>query len=90
MLNNTTAPPTAEVFHQTTGTWSSTSNTIAYGTIPTNGICGANMTLLGSGKALIAGGSVRVNGEPERRRGRKLRAGDAVSVGERVVHLRVG
>ena len=44
----------------------------------------------GAAKALIAGGGVRVNGEPERRRGRKLRAGDAVSVGERVVHLRVG
>lgn len=56
MSSNSAAPPTAEVFHQETGTWSSTSNTIAYGTIPTNGICGANMTLLGSGKALIAGG----------------------------------
>jgi hypothetical protein len=56
MSSNSAAPPTAEVFHQTTGTWSSTSNTIAFGTIPTNGICGANMTLLGSGKALIAGG----------------------------------
>jgi ribosome-associated protein len=44
----------------------------------------------GAAKALIAGGSVRVNGAPEGRRGRKLRAGDAVSIGERVVHLRVG
>ncbi|MDA8413814.1 MAG: choice-of-anchor D domain-containing protein [Desulfobacteraceae bacterium] len=57
MSSNSTAPPTAEVFDQATGTWSSTSNTIAYGTIPTDGICNANMTLLGSGKALIAGGS---------------------------------
>lgn len=55
--NNTSSPPTAEVFHESTGTWSATTNTIAYGTIPTNGICGANMTLLRSGKALIAGGS---------------------------------
>ena len=44
----------------------------------------------GAAKALISGGGVRVNGEPEGRRGRKLRAGDAVSIGERVVHLRVG
>jgi ribosome-associated protein len=44
----------------------------------------------GAAKALIAGGGVRVNGAPEGRRGRKLRAGDAVSIGERVVHLRVG
>ena len=56
MSSNSSAPPTAEVFNHATGTWSPTSNTIAYGTIPTNGICNANMTLLGNGKALIAGG----------------------------------
>jgi ribosome-associated protein len=32
-------------------------------------------------KALIAGGQVRVNGEPEVRRGRQLHPGDAVEVG---------
>ena len=57
MSDASTSPATAEVFHESTGTWSSTSNNIAYGTIPTNGICGANMTLLGNGKALITGGS---------------------------------
>jgi len=41
-------------------------------------------------KALIAGGGVRVNGEPEKRRGRKLRAGDVVAVGDGVVHVRSG
>ena len=38
-------------------------------------------TLAGSGgeaKTLATGGDVRVNGEPENRRGRKLRAGDEV------------
>jgi ribosome-associated protein len=44
----------------------------------------------GAAKALIAGGSVRVNGEPEKRRGRKLRAGDVVAVGVGVVHVRSG
>jgi ribosome-associated protein len=44
----------------------------------------------GAAKVLIAGGSVRVNGEPETRRGRKLRAGDEVAVGENVVRLRAG
>lgn len=34
----------------------------------------------GEAKALIAGGEVRVNGEPETRRGRKLRAGDTVAL----------
>ncbi len=33
------------------------------------------------GKALLAEGAVRVNGEPEARRGRQLRAGDVVEVG---------
>lgn len=32
----------------------------------------------GAAKALIASGEVSVNGSPERRRGRKLRAGDRV------------
>ncbi len=34
----------------------------------------------GHAKALIASGLVAVNGEPERRRGRKLRPGDRVRV----------
>jgi ribosome-associated protein len=41
--------------------------------------------LVGSGgeaKALIQGGEVRVNGEVETRRGRKLQKGDVVEVGE--------
>ena len=41
----------------------------------------------GAAKALIAGGGVRVNGEPEKRRGCKLRAGDVVAVGDGVVHV---
>jgi ribosome-associated protein len=36
----------------------------------------------GAAKALLAEGRVRVNGEPESRRGRKLRAGDVVTLGE--------
>ncbi len=32
-------------------------------------------------KALIAGGQVTVNGEPELRRGRQLHPGDLVSIG---------
>ena len=44
----------------------------------------------GAAKALITGGGVRVNGEPEKRRGRKLRAGDVVAVGDGVVHVRSG
>ena len=44
----------------------------------------------GAAKALIAGGGVRVNGEPEKRRGRKLRAGDVVAVGDGVVYVRSG
>ena len=41
--------------------------------------------LVGSGgeaKGLIQGGEVRVNGEVETRRGRKLQRGDVVEVGE--------
>ena len=41
----------------------------------------------GSAKALIAEGGVRVNGEVETRRGRKLRAGDEVVLGAQ--HVRV-
>lgn len=37
-------------------------------------------------KFLLAGGEVLVNGDPEARRGRQLRAGDVVeALGERVV-----
>ena len=37
-------------------------------------------------KELLADAAVHVNGEPERRRGRQLRAGDVVDVGgERIV-----
>ena len=39
----------------------------------------------GEGKALVAEGGVRVNGEREERRGRQLRAGDVVeAAGERL------
>ena len=36
----------------------------------------------GAAKVLIAEGGVRVNGQVEMRRGRKLRAGDAVAIGD--------
>ena len=40
----------------------------------------------GAAKLLIADGGVRVNGQTEMRRGRKLRAGDEVTIGiQRVV-----
>jgi ribosome-associated protein len=42
----------------------------------------------GDAKTLIQQGGVRVNGEVDLRRGRKLRAGDEVAVGERKVALR--
>ena len=42
----------------------------------------------GDAKTLIQQGGVCVNGEVDLRRGRKLRAGDQVSVGERKVALR--
>lgn len=49
--------------------------------------------IAGSGtdaKELLAEGAVRVNGEPETRRGRQLRAGDVVdAAGEKLV-LRAG
>ncbi|MFL6625317.1 MAG: RNA-binding S4 domain-containing protein [Vitreoscilla sp.] len=42
----------------------------------------------GEAKMLIQQGGVQVNGEVDLRRGRKLRAGDRVAVGERQVVLR--
>ncbi len=44
----------------------------------------------GAAKVLVADGGVRVNGEPETRRGRKLRAGDEVQLGERLVRVQAG
>ncbi len=46
--------------------------------------------LVGSGgeaKAALASGEVRVNGEPDTRRGRQLKAGDVVQVGEDAVRV---
>jgi len=40
-----------------------------------------------SAKALIARGGVRVNGEVDARRGRKLRVGDEVALGEQRVRV---
>jgi len=42
----------------------------------------------GAAKALLVEGQVRVNDEAESRRGRKLRAGDVVTVGDQRVHVR--
>lgn len=42
----------------------------------------------GEAKALLADGAVAVNGEPEQRRGRQLRPGDVVEVGEERLELR--
>jgi ribosome-associated protein len=42
----------------------------------------------GAAKVLIVGGGVLVNGAPELRRGRKLRAGDEVALGDRRWRLR--
>jgi ribosome-associated protein len=44
----------------------------------------------GEAKLLIQQGGVRVNGEVDLRRGRKLRAGDEVAVAERRVALQAG
>jgi ribosome-associated protein len=47
--------------------------------------------LVGSGgeaKVLIQGGEVRVNGEVETRRGRRLREGDVVEVGDERLEIR--
>jgi ribosome-associated protein len=41
----------------------------------------------GEAKALLAGETVLVNGEPESRRGRQLHPGDEVRVGDEVVRL---
>jgi ribosome-associated protein len=41
----------------------------------------------GDAKAQIAAGDVTVNGEPELRRGRKVRIGDVVVVGEMRVQV---
>ena len=41
----------------------------------------------GAAKVLIAEGGVRVNGQAETRRGRKLRAGDEVAVGSSRVRI---
>jgi ribosome-associated protein len=41
----------------------------------------------GEAKALLATGSVRVNGEPETRRGRQLVPGDVVVAGEDNVRI---
>ena len=41
----------------------------------------------GHAKVVIASGEVRVNGEAELRRGRKLRAGDEVAMGAEKVRL---
>jgi len=48
-----------------------------------NGLAGSG----GAAKMLIAEGNVRVNGEAEARRGRKLRAGDQVALGEVRIHV---
>ena len=44
----------------------------------------------GAAKVLIADGRVQVNGEVDTRRGRTLRAGDEVALGEVQVRLRAG
>jgi ribosome-associated protein len=41
-------------------------------------------------KELLADGRVTVNGEPEERRGRQLRAGDVVVVGEERLRIAAG
>ena len=42
----------------------------------------------GEAKILIQAGEVRVNGEVETRRGRKLREGDVIEVGEERLEIR--
>ena len=42
----------------------------------------------GEAKVLIQGGEVRVNGEVETRRGRRLREGDVVEVGDERLEVR--
>jgi ribosome-associated protein len=41
-------------------------------------------------KAVLGEGAVRVNGEPEIRRGRQLHPGDVVTVGEAVLRVTSG
>jgi ribosome-associated protein len=38
-------------------------------------------------KELVVAGAVTVNGEPESRRGRQLRRGDVVAVGEEAIRI---
>ena len=42
----------------------------------------------GAAKVLIADGAARVNGDIETRRGRKLRAGDQVRVGDALIDIK--
>jgi ribosome-associated protein len=44
----------------------------------------------GEAKAVLAGGEVTVNGEPETRRGRQLHHGDVVAAGEETVRVVTG
>jgi ribosome-associated protein len=44
----------------------------------------------GAAKVLIGDGAVQVNGEVDTRRGRKLRAGDVVQLGDVRVHIQAG
>ena len=44
----------------------------------------------GEAKVLIAEGAVRVNGDVDTRRGRKLRVGDVVQLGEAEVRVKAG
>jgi ribosome-associated protein len=41
----------------------------------------------GEAKELLAEGAVSVNGEPEERRGRQLRSGDVVQVGDEQIRV---
>jgi ribosome-associated protein len=51
----------------------------------------ANLVDSGSdAKFLLAGGEVSVNGEPETRRGRQLREGDVVALGDASVRIVAG
>jgi ribosome-associated protein len=49
----------------------------------------AIVTSGGEGKALLAGGGVRVNGVPESRRGRQLRHGDVLEAGGEAIRVLV-
>jgi ribosome-associated protein len=44
----------------------------------------------GSAKVLIADGQAQVNGEVDTRRGRKVRAGDRVQLGDTAVRVQAG